>query len=470
MVNQRIDEEGLERPYTPILDFTTWSDGQERSIELIDFALKSFRDASAQSAPDVLNRTIQDVVHAAALETGSIEGLYKQTTGVTLSLIQGVVSAAGAMEAATEGHEDTTRLIEGQRVAYDLAFDAATGKRPLSETLIREVHETACAGQAKHRVLTDLGWQTHPLSKGAYKTNPNNVRQPDDTIHAYCPVSDVAPEMETLIANTRGAEFEAANPVLQAAYLHHAFTHIHPFADGNGRTARVLASIPLITAYSVPLVVLADRDAEYRQSQAQADQGNTAAFVSLIEEMVVDLLQLLAVRLDDKRVDNSSEHITDRLTDRLHDHVSSHDSRGQGAERLVALVAAEVDRAIETLVLPEEISRRTSAGSGSGVAPNGYLTGSALYLAELAIAGARPTVRVRCAFKISVSNLSEERRPLVVTSGNDHLYCRVNEVFPRPTQSFRLILEAWIRSRISILPDELLRLLDNLEDASQPEN
>lgn len=453
MVNQRINEEGLERPYTPILDFTTWSDGQERSIELIGFALKSFRDASAQSAPDVLNRTIQDVVHAAALETGSIEGLYKQTTGVTLSLIQGVVSVAGAMEAATEGHEDTTRLIEGQRVAYDLAFDAATGRRPLSETLIREVHETACAGQATHRVLTDLGWQTHPLSKGAYKTNPNNVRQPDDTIHAYCPVSAVAPEMETLIANTRSAEFEEANPVLQAAYLHHAFTHIHPFADGNGRTARVLASIPLITAYSVPLVVLADRDAEYRQSQAQADQGNTAAFVSLIEEMVVDLLQLLALRL---RSSEPSQEVNDRLASRLEDHKTD---RNEAAERLEALVAAEVDRAINALALPEGVERRTSSGT-RGAASSGFEPRRNSYTVTIAVPGRRNALDAKATFRVSVSNVAEEQRPLAITAENAPLYCRVNEIFPRPTQSFRLILEAWVQEQLAPLPAALLKRLE----------
>src|SRR5947207_12634393 len=40
------------------------------------------------------------------------------------------------------------------------------------------------------------------------------------------------------MVNQRSAEF---SPVLSAAILHYRFEAIHPFADGNGRTGRVLA-------------------------------------------------------------------------------------------------------------------------------------------------------------------------------------------------------------------------------------
>ena len=33
---------------------------------------------------------------------------------------------------------------------------------------------------------------------------------------------------------------------VEAAWLHHRFTQIHPFEDGNGRVARALASLVFI--------------------------------------------------------------------------------------------------------------------------------------------------------------------------------------------------------------------------------
>ena len=48
--------------------------------------------------------------------------------------------------------------------------------------------------------------------------------------------------MHRLIEQIRTPEFEAAHPALQASYCHYAFVVIHPFADGNGRVARALAS------------------------------------------------------------------------------------------------------------------------------------------------------------------------------------------------------------------------------------
>lgn len=48
------------------------------------------------------------------------------------------------------------------------------------------------------------------------------------------------------------------SPEVEAAWLHHRFTQIHPFQDGNGRIARLLASLVFIKAGWFPLVVTRD--------------------------------------------------------------------------------------------------------------------------------------------------------------------------------------------------------------------
>jgi Fic family protein len=45
---------------------------------------------------------------------------------------------------------------------------------------------------------------------------------------------------------------------VQAAWLHHRFTQIHPFADGNGQVARAIASLVFIEAGWFPLILKRD--------------------------------------------------------------------------------------------------------------------------------------------------------------------------------------------------------------------
>src|SRR5262249_59119938 len=69
------------------------------------------------------------------------------------------------------------------------------------------------------------------------------------------------------LAGELGSEvFAGLHPAAQAAYTHYALTSIHPFADGNGRLARTVASIFLIRAAGVPLLIFADQWPSYYQA------------------------------------------------------------------------------------------------------------------------------------------------------------------------------------------------------------
>ncbi len=72
-------------------------------------------------------------------------------------------------------------------------------------------------------------------------------------------------------------------PEVEAAWLHHRFTQIHPFQDGNGRVARAIASLIFIKANWFPLVVRSDEKAKYLDELEKADFGNlgTAGVVVL---------------------------------------------------------------------------------------------------------------------------------------------------------------------------------------------
>jgi hypothetical protein len=189
--------------------------------------------------------------------------------------------------------ERVRSLIESQMHAYDYVLDLATGREPISEMWIRALHERICESQDSYPVLTEVGWQNHPLPKGQYKTMPNHVRLPDGGFHAYAPVDLVAVEMHRLVEELRSDEFRGAHPVLQSAYAHYALVCIHPFADGNGRVARALASVFTYRSHSVPLLILVEHKPSYIAALRLADEGEPQAFVQFVFDRTLDAMMLV---------------------------------------------------------------------------------------------------------------------------------------------------------------------------------
>ena len=186
-----------------------------------------------------------------------------------------------------ERGEQIRPLFEAQLSAYELVLDAATRGTPIVEAWIRRLHEEVCAAQATYRVLTQHGWEDRPLRKGRYKDDPNHVVQPDGSTHSYAPVAETAPEMARLVTELKAEAFQSAHPVVQAAYGHYALVSIHPFADGNRRVARALASVFLYRGLSIPLLVFADRKARYLDALRAADVGDHQSLTSFVARAAI---------------------------------------------------------------------------------------------------------------------------------------------------------------------------------------
>ena len=84
------------------------------------------------------------------------------------------------------------------------------------------------------------------LDKGIYKRYNNNPTRDDGTVHEYCPWEHVASEMDRLIELHRQHEQRAILALVEAKRrLHHAFTQIHPFQDGNGQSGSGVGELGL---------------------------------------------------------------------------------------------------------------------------------------------------------------------------------------------------------------------------------
>lgn len=88
--------------------------------------------------------------------------------------------------------------------------------------------------------------------------------------------------MEQLFADVA----KLTDPIIKATALHHGITRIHPFADGNGRSARLAMNFILLAAGYPPVSISpADRIAYYQALEA-ADQDNLPAFQSFLEQQL----------------------------------------------------------------------------------------------------------------------------------------------------------------------------------------
>lgn len=92
-----------------------------------------------------------------------------------------------------------------------------------------------------HRIITDR-LVTHNRN-GKFRFNPVYIEDRDhQAIYEGADTHLVKQEVAKLLAWLKDYQF-SVNPVILAGILHLHFVAIHPFADGNGRTARALTSL-----------------------------------------------------------------------------------------------------------------------------------------------------------------------------------------------------------------------------------
>ncbi len=88
--------------------------------------------------------------------------------------------------------------------------------------------------------------------------------------------------MKKLMREIENIELKRFHPVKIASYAHFKLVHIHPFVDGNGRTARLLMNLILLK-YDYPSAVIKNQDRiEYYNALEKAHDGNMDLFDEFI--------------------------------------------------------------------------------------------------------------------------------------------------------------------------------------------
>jgi Fic family protein len=436
-----------DRLYRGFPDFSAWGQLSPEDADLWSRFAASLAERRQAAAPEALKNAVDVAVRAAALDTGAIEGLYNVDRGFTMTVaVQGL-----AWEQMVEERGAGVReLFEAQLAAYELVLDAVTHKLPITEAWIRALHETLCAPQKTYRVLTDQGWQEQDFPKGTYKSHPNHVLLTDGTVHAYSPVDLVSTEMHRLIEQVRTPEFEAAHPVLQASYCHYAFVVIHPFADGNGRVARALASTFFYRSQSIPLVIFANQRSAYLDGLAAADLGNFGQVISFFQDRGIDTMQLVSESL----ITAASPSLED-LALQLN---PTEDDNKLEIRNILLRIAKEIDEQLlsqaQRLAPYHLILRKTEPFASSTVS-------MVRFLPELSQAmGYALQKNLHVASHTIIVHFSGESRfPFIISSkeNSNALEMRLEDVSPELTAQFHLRLAHWAQRQLRFMLSNLDR-------------
>jgi Fic family protein len=129
---------------------------------------------------------------------------------------------------------DDARELLNYRDAFELVAGFLGSGEAITEGLVRDIHKRLVRG-----VRGNSGMP------GRYRTVQNYVvnNRTREVVYTPPPPGDVPPMMRELVAWL--GKDKPSNPVLEAGIAQFQLVHIHPFVDGNGRTARLLSTLCL---------------------------------------------------------------------------------------------------------------------------------------------------------------------------------------------------------------------------------
>ncbi len=263
-----------------------------KNISTIKAKMDTFRPLSAQQVKELDQRVrIEHVWSSNAIEGNTL------TRYETASILNTGMTVHGV---PVKDVLETLDLNE----AYEYMMTLASQKTPLSSTLIRTLN----------RIVT-LQTTTDKANAGVYRILAAWPYGSEDK--PYVAPFDIAPQMDDLMTWSRTAQNDR-HPVQYAADLHQKFVSIHPFADGNGRTARLLMNMALTQAGYPVINVQPDKEARTAYMEALAtsrETGDLEPFESLIIKYVRETLneRISILQLNEKNQNDAKNDIDEHF-------------------------------------------------------------------------------------------------------------------------------------------------------------
>ena len=209
---------------------------------------------------DTLERLHEEMRLLHTFNSNAIEGNTLTLSETKLVLEEGITVGGKTLRE----HLEATNNAAG----YDLIVRLAREQAPINHVTVQQIHEVVTRGILE--------------SAGRYRTRnvriTGAVRSPADWQH-------ILREMDELFADIGRNDRDV---IEMTAYFHHRFVAIHPFADGNGRVARLLGNLYLLRNGYPPVVLDQKNRQDYYRALREADNGDLGPFTLFIARAVND--------------------------------------------------------------------------------------------------------------------------------------------------------------------------------------
>ncbi len=163
--------------------------------------------------------------------------------------------------------------IRNAKDANELLLSAFSAHRPLDETLVKEFQFRLTQNTYDTR-RWQLGERPGEYKKHDYVTGKAEIGASPD---------DVQEEVSELLSEL--TDIPAEKALTAAAYFHAKFENIHPFADGNGRTGRLVMNYLLLLNDHPPIIIHEeDRKGYYAALEAWDERQELDPLIRFLQE------------------------------------------------------------------------------------------------------------------------------------------------------------------------------------------
>ena len=223
------------------------------------------------------------------------------------ALVRGA-QATTAIEGNTLTEEQVAGILDGtfrappsRQYQQREVFNVLRALRSISEMVL----DTDAPTDTTAGLICDFNGQLLEGTEHEPHVIPGEVRSYPVVVSSYrgAPAEDCEYLLRCLAEWLESDTFESDDPeigfaltVARAVYAHLYISWIHPFGDGNGRTARLLEFLILARSGAVPLLAAnllsnhynLTRDRYYRELAQSSRTGNTASFLAYATQGLVD--------------------------------------------------------------------------------------------------------------------------------------------------------------------------------------
>lgn len=141
--------------------------------------------------------------------------------------------------------------------------------------------------QTVHRLLLGPAWAVDPPDDGSLAGGfrKRGMKIAGSQVRTTPPIA-IEGAIQDWIDQSAGKGKQDAHDLIHVARMHAWFERIHPFADGNGRTGRLIMNFMLIQLGYPPAVLALTLRAKYLEALSRADLGSDRQLAELIARAI----------------------------------------------------------------------------------------------------------------------------------------------------------------------------------------